>query len=68
MFLERRYPNKKCKFKINYVCCILYVANVHYLSDQMLKVALYLVTAADEYYPTIGKILRMMAALSRERP
>lgn len=50
------------------MCCILYVANVHYLSDQMLKVALYLVTAADEYYPTIGKILRMMAALSRERP
>lgn len=27
--------------------------------------ALYLVTAADEYYSTIGKSLRMMAALPR---
>lgn len=50
-FLERRYPNKKCKFKINYmcVCCVLYIVNVHCLSDRMLRVALYFVPAADEY-------------------
>lgn len=49
--------------------CILYVPDVPCLRDEMLTVeALYLVTAADECYSSIGKSLRMMAALPRERP
>lgn len=55
--------------EINFVLCILYVPNVPLLRDQTLTVeALYLVTAADEYYSTIGKSLCVMAALPRERP
>lgn len=48
-----------------YVRCILYVPNVFDRSDVE---ALYLVTAAAEHYSTIGKSLREMAALPRERP
>lgn len=52
--------------EINFVLRILYVP---LLRDQTLTVeALYLVTAADEYYSTIGKSLCVMAALPRERP